>query len=185
MRDPKAAVALTLLSAFILIAVLAPVIAPYSENEQNPRATLGPGTTSVMIAIGLNSFPISALLIRGQTLSIKERDYVTAARTLGAYDRAILYRHILPNTIQPVIVQDSLALGAAVSAGAGLSFWGIGVKPPTTTWGVIIQERFPVIGTNPWVSVTPGVAVVLFVLAFNLLGDRFRDVLDPWLCGSR
>jgi peptide/nickel transport system permease protein len=270
LRDPKAAVATALLAAFILIAAFAPLLAPYGENEQNPRrslqqpnadhwlgtdrlgrdvfsriiygtrvsvrvgliavgiaaaigiplgliagffgrwidelimrvvdawiafpnlilllgivAILGPGTTNVMIAIGLNSFTIYALLIRAQTLSIRERDYVLAARTLGATGPGIMARHILPNAIQPIIVQGSLAVGAAVLAEAGLSFLGIGVKPPTATWGIIIQEGFSVIRTNPWVSVSPGIAIVLFVLAVNLLGDRLRDVLDPRLRGAR
>jgi peptide/nickel transport system permease protein len=148
-------------------------------------AILGPGVTNVMIAIGLNSFPIYARLIRAQTLSLKERDFVLAARTLGAKDSRIIWRHILPNAIQPIIVQASLAVGAAVLAEAGLSFLGIGVKPPTATWGIIISDGFPVIRTNPWISIAPGVAIVLFVLGVNLLGDRLRDVLDPRLRGSR
>ncbi len=148
-------------------------------------AILGPGTTNVMIAIGLNSFPIYARLVRAQTLSLKERDFVLAARAIGARDSAILWRHILPNAIQPVIVQGSLAVGGAVLAEAGLSFLGVGVRPPTATWGVIIADGFSVIRTNPWVSITPGVAIVLFVLGVNLLGDRLRDVLDPRLRGSR
>jgi peptide/nickel transport system permease protein len=148
-------------------------------------AILGPGVTNVMIAIGINSFPIYARLVRAQTLSLKERDFVLAARTLGARDSGILFRHILPNAIQPVIVQGSLAVGGAVLAEAGLSFLGIGISPPTATWGVIINDGFSVIRVNPWVSMTPGVAIVLFVLAVNLLGDRLRDVLDPRLRGSR
>lgn len=148
-------------------------------------AILGPGVTNVMIAIGLNSFPVYARLIRAQTLSLKERDFILAARTLGARDSTVLWRHILPNAIQPLIVQGSLAIGGAVLAEAGLSFLGIGVKPPTATWGVVINDGFSVIRSNPWVSITPGIAIVLFVLGVNLLGDRLRDVLDPRLRGSR
>ncbi|HXH23101.1 MAG TPA: ABC transporter permease [Dehalococcoidia bacterium] len=270
LADPKAAVAVAILAFFLVLAVFAPLIAPYGENQQDRRASLqgpsashpfgtdrlgrdvlsriiygsrvslrvgfiavgiaaaigiplgliagwlgrwadevimrvvdawivfpnlilllaivailGPGTTNVMIAIGLNSFPIYARLIRAQTLSLKERDFVLAARTLGAKDSRILARHILPNAIQPIIVQGSLAVGAAVLAEAGLSFLGIGVKPPTATWGVIINDGFSVIRSNPWISVTPGIAIVLFVLGVNLLGDRLRDVLDPRLRGSR
>ncbi len=270
MADPKAVVASVILTFFVVVAIFAPLIAPYGEDEQNRRtslqspsmshpfgtdrlgrdvfsriiygsrvslrvgiiavgiaaaigipiglvagytghwldevlmrvvdawivfpnlilllaivAILGPGTTNVMIAIGLNTFPIYARLIRAQTLSLKERDFVLAARTLGAKDSRILRSHVLPNAIQPIIVQGSLAVGAAVLAEAGLSFLGIGVKPPTATWGVIIAEGFPLIRTNPWMSVAPGVAIVLFVLGVNLLGDRLRDVLDPRLRGSR
>jgi peptide/nickel transport system permease protein len=270
LKDPKALVATVILAGFIILALFAPWIAPYGENEQNPRASLqtpsrehwlgtdrlgrdvlsriiygtrvsvrvgliavsiavligvplglvagffgrwvdeaimrvvdawiafpvlilllgivaivGPGTTNVMIAIGLSTFPIYARLVRSQTLSLKERDFVLAARALGAGGGRIMCRHVLPNSIQPIIVQGSLAVGGAVLAEAGLSFLGIGVKPPTATWGIIIQEGFSVIRINPWVSLAPGVAIVLFVLAVNLLGDRLRDVLDPRLRGAR
>lgn len=147
-------------------------------------AILGPGTTNVMIAIGLNSFPIYSRLVRAQTLSVNERDFVLAAHALGASHQHIMFRQVLPNVIQPVIVQGSLAVGAAVLAEAGLSFLGVGVKPPTATWGVIIQDGFAVIRINPWVSIAPGIAIALFVLAVNLLGDRLRDVLDPRMRGA-
>lgn len=148
-------------------------------------AVLGPGVTNVMIAIGISSFPVYARLIRAQTLSLKERDFVLAARSLGSSNRRILAQHILPNAFQPIIVQASLALGAAVLAEASLSFLGIGILPPTPTWGVIIADGFPVIRKNPWISIAPGFFIVAFVLSVNLLGDRLRDVLDPRLRGSR
>lgn len=147
-------------------------------------AILGPGTTNVMIAIGLNSFPVYSRLVRAQTLSVNERDYVLAAHALGASHGRIMVRQVLPNVVQPVIVQGSLAVGTAVLAEAGLSFLGVGVKPPTATWGVIIQDGFAVIRVNPWVSIAPGIAIALFVLAVNLLGDRLRDVLDPRMRGA-
>ena len=148
-------------------------------------AVLGPGVTNVMIAIGISSFPVYARLIRAQTLSLKQRDFVLAARALGASNRRILSQHILPNAFQPIIVQASLALGAAVLAEASLSFLGIGILPPTPTWGVIIADGFPVIRKNPWISISPGFFIVAFVLSVNLLGDRLRDVLDPRLRGTR
>jgi len=148
-------------------------------------AILGPGITNVMIAIGLGSFPIIARLVRGQTLAVKERDYVLAARSSGAGSVRIMRSHLLPNTIQPVIVQASLLVGFAVLTEAGLSFLGVGIKPPAATWGIVIQEGFPDIRTNVWASVGPGVAITAFVLAVNLLGDRLRDVLDPHLRGAR
>jgi peptide/nickel transport system permease protein len=148
-------------------------------------AILGPGITNVMIAIGLGSFPIIARLVRGQTLAVKERDYVLAARSSGAGSVRIMRSHLLPNTIQPVIVQASLLVGFAVLTEAGLSFLGVGIKPPAATWGIVIQEGFPDIRTNVWASVGPGVAITAFVLAVNLIGDRLRDVLDPHLRGAR
>lgn len=268
--DPKAAFSGVVLTFFVTVAVLAPVIAPYGENEQDtsrrfqgpsqehPLGTdrlgrdvlsrmiygsrislrigliaasvgvvvgvplgliagyggrwvdevimrfvdamiafpnlifllfiitiMGPGVTNVMIAIGLNAFPVYARLMRAGTLTLKERDFVLSARSTGAGTARILRRHILPNAIQPIIVQASLFVGAAVLAESALTFLGIGIEPPTATWGVIIADGFPVIRINPWMAVLPGVAIVLFVLSVNLLGDRLRDVLDPRLRGSR
>jgi peptide/nickel transport system permease protein len=145
---------------------------------------LGPGVVNVMVAIGLSSFPVYARLVRGQTLSVKTTDYMLAARALGATDLRMVLRHVLPNTIQPVIVQASLLVGAAVLAEAGLTFLGIGVNPPQATWGVIIQEGFQVIRINPLPAVLPGIGIILFTLAANFLGDRMRDVLDPRMRGS-
>ena len=145
---------------------------------------LGPGVVNVMIAIGLNAFPVYARLIRGQTLSIKERDFTQAAVALGANDARLIVRHILPNTIQPVIVQASLLVGSAILAEAGLSFLGIGIKPPEPTWGVTIQEGFDWIRRSPWPTVMPGVALIFFVLSTNFMGDRLRDVLDPRMRGA-
>lgn len=142
-------------------------------------AIMGGGIVSVMIAIGLGSFPVYARLIRGQSLSIKEREYVLGARALGASEPRIMARHILPNAIQPVIIQASLLVGVAVLAEASLSFLGIGVRPPAATWGIIMSEGFAVIRISPWPVVFPGLAIFLFVLATNFLGDRLRDTLDP------
>jgi peptide/nickel transport system permease protein len=148
-------------------------------------AILGAGITNVMIAIGLGAFPIIARLVRGQALAVKERDFVLSARSSGASGPRILLAHLLPNTIQPVIVQASLMVGFAVLTEAGLSFLGVGIKPPNATWGIVIQEGFPDVRTNPWASIAPGIAITAFVLAVNLLGDRLRDVLDPRLRGTR
>jgi peptide/nickel transport system permease protein len=270
LRDPKAAIASALLAVFVVLAVAAPVLAPYGETEQNiddrlsgptlrhPMGTdrlgrdilsrviygtrtsvsvgllavgvacliglplgvisgyaggwldevlmrfvdgwiafpslilvlglvaiLGPGIVNVMIAIGLGAFPVFARLIRAQTLSIKSRDFVVAARTLGASGPRLLTAHVLPNTIQPLIVQGSLLAGSAVLTEAGLSFLGVGVRPPSATWGLVIQEGFTTIRLDPWGAVAPGIALTLFVLMCNLLGDRLRDVLDPRLRGTR
>jgi ABC-type dipeptide/oligopeptide/nickel transport system permease subunit len=145
---------------------------------------IGAGAPNLMVAIGIGAFPLYARLARGQTLTLKQRDFVLAARALGASPRRIMLRHILPNALQPVIVQATLFTGAAVLAEAGLSFLGIGVKPPTATWGVIISDGFAVIKRSPWGAVMPGFAIILFVMSVNLLGDRIRDVTDPRLRGS-
>jgi peptide/nickel transport system permease protein len=146
---------------------------------------IGPGVVNAMIAIGLNAFPVYARLIRAQTLSVRERDFIHAANALGASDTRLIFRHILPNTIQPVIVQASLLVGSAILAEAGLSFLGIGIRPPEPTWGVTIQEGFDWIRQSPWPAVVPGIALLLFVLSTNFMGDRLRDMLDPRLRGAR
>jgi peptide/nickel transport system permease protein len=145
---------------------------------------IGAGAPNLMVAIGVGAFPIYARLVRGQTLSLKQRDFVFAARALGASPRRIMLRHILPNALQPVIVQATLFTGAAVLAEAGLSFLGIGVKPPTATWGVIISDGFAVIKQSPWGAIMPGFAIIFFVMSVNLLGDRIRDITDPRLRGA-
>jgi peptide/nickel transport system permease protein len=147
-------------------------------------ALIGPGALNVMLAIGIGAFPLYARLGRGQTLTLKERDFVLAARTIGASPRRIMLRHIVPNALQPVIVQATLFTGGAVLAEAGLSFLGIGVRPPNATWGVIISDGFAVIRSSPWGAVMPGLAIMLYVMSVNLLGDRIRDVTDPRLRGS-
>jgi peptide/nickel transport system permease protein len=100
-------------------------------------------------------------------------------------EQMFLRWHVLPNAIQPVIVQGSLLMGFAILAEAGLSFLGIGLKPPKATWGVVIQEGYPILRQNPWMVIAPGLAISVFVLAVNLLGDRLRDVLDPRLRGVK
>lgn len=144
---------------------------------------IGGGVFNVMIAIGLGAFPLYARLIRGQTLSLKQMEYVTAARAMGAGPGRVMWRHILPNGYQPLLVQASLFTGSAVIAEAGLSFLGIGVQPPTATWGIVISDGFQVIRTHPWGAIVPGFPLVAFVMSVNLLGDRIRDLTDPRLRG--
>ena len=148
-------------------------------------AIAGTGVGNVMLAIGLASWPVFARLLRALTLSLKEQEFVLAARALGASDLRILLRHILPNTVQPLIVQGTLLIGVAVLAEAALSFLGFGAQPPAATWGNMISEGFEVIRRSLWPTILPGVLIMLFVLAANFMGDRLRDVLDPRLRGSR
>ena len=149
-------------------------------------AMLGPDIKNMMIALTAVAWPSYARLIRGDILSVKRRDYVTAARTLGAGGPRILLRHILPNSIYPSVVVASLDIGYVVLTAASLSFLGLGAQPGTADWGQLIaMARNWVLGTaqNPfayWYTVAvPGAAIFLFVLGWNLLGDAFRDILDP------
>jgi peptide/nickel transport system permease protein len=147
-------------------------------------AVLKPSLINVMIAIGITNVPLYARLMRSQVLSLREREYIAAARAIGATDGRIMTRHILPNSLSPIIVQATLGLGFAVLAEAGLSYLGVGVQPPTPTWGSILNQGAPLLEQAPWLSIFPGLAIFILVLAFNLLGDALRDQLDPRLRGT-
>ncbi|MDA1062026.1 MAG: ABC transporter permease [Chloroflexi bacterium] len=147
-------------------------------------AVLGAAIQNVMIAIGVVIIPTYARIVRAETLAIRETDYVLAAQMIGANTRRILVRHIFPNALPPILVVATLGLAGAVLAEAGLSFLGLGVKPPTPTWGSMLLDGFPVMRQVPIVAVAPGVAIFLFVLAVNFVGDSLRDVLDPRLRGA-
>src|SRR5512135_1739913 len=144
---------------------------------------LGPSLTNAMIAIAIVSWPVYARLVRAQVLTLREREYVEAARGLGASARRIVWQHILPNTLAPLLVQASFDMGGAILSAAGLSFIGFGTQPPTAEWGVMISEGRNYIVTQPWLSLFPGLAILLTVTAFNLIGDGLRDALDPRLRG--
>ncbi len=145
---------------------------------------LGPNLNNAMIAIAVVTWPVYARLVRGQALSLREREFVEAARALGASTPRILWRHILPNTLAPILVQASFDMGGAILAAAGLSFIGFGAQPPTSEWGVMISEGRKYISTQLWLSLFPGLAILLTVAAFNLIGDGLRDALDPRLRGN-
>jgi len=144
-------------------------------------SALGMGIGNAMIAIGIVYIPAFARLVRGQALSVRERDYVTAARSLGAGHFRIMLRHIWPNVTAPIIVQASLAVGFAIITEAALSFLGVGVRPPTASWGSMLNEGYQYLENAPWMSVAPGAAIFVTVLGLNLLGDGLRMVLDPRL----
>lgn len=143
-------------------------------------AVLGSSLTNVMLAIGITSVPLFARITRSQVLSLRERDYVLAAISTGASDFRVMLRHILPNATSPLIVQATLGLGFAVLAEAGLGYLGVGVQPPTPTWGSDLNQGSSLLERAPWLSIAPGMAIFVLVLAFNLLGDALRDQLDPW-----
>lgn len=144
---------------------------------------LGPGLNSTVFAIAVVYTPIFARVARGPVLSVKAMEYVTASRALGLREGRILFRHVLPNTLAPIIVQVSLALSWALLTEAGLSFLGLGTQPPNASWGVMLSESRGLAELAPWLMVYPGAAIMLGVLGFNLLGDGLRDALDPRLRG--
>ncbi len=142
-------------------------------------AVLGPGLRNVLIALGIGGMPYYARLVRGQVLSIKEREFIEAARVAGARHPRIMIRHILPNTVSPLIVVGSLDLGWNILAAASLSFIGLGAQPPTPEWGFMLSGGRDFMRDQWWISTFPGIAIVLAVLSFNLLGDGLRDAFDP------
>jgi peptide/nickel transport system permease protein len=142
-------------------------------------AALGPNLTNVMIAVAVVSWPNYARLIRAQVLSLKTLEFVDAARALGLGQARIAFKHLLPNSLTPLLVQASFDIGSAILTAAGLSFIGFGAQPPTPEWGAMVSETRNFINEAPWASSSPAIAILLTVLAFNLLGDGIRDVLDP------
>lgn len=139
----------------------------------------GPSINTTVLAISIVYTPIFARVARGPVLSVKEMEFITAARCLGVSDTRIILRHILPNTLPPLIVQISLALSWALLTEAGLSFLGLGVQPPAPSWGVMLSESRGIAELAPWLMLYPALAIMLGVLGFNLLGDGLRDILDP------
>ncbi|HSB73116.1 MAG TPA: ABC transporter permease [Candidatus Methylomirabilis sp.] len=144
-------------------------------------AVLGPGLFKMILAIGIMLSPAFARVMHGSALSLKKREFVEGARSVGAGPMRIVGRHILPNVLGEVVVLGSLWTASAIRIEANLSFIGLGVSPPTPTWGNMIRDGTPHLLNAPWLSVFPGLAILVAVLGFNLLGDGLRDVLDPHL----
>ena len=145
------------------------------------EAILGPGLINAMLAIGIVYAPVFARLVRSQTLSVRELEYVEAARSVGAGEGRIMRAHIWPNVSTPVVVQSSLMVGQAILFEAALSFLGLGVQPPTPAWGSMLRTAYQYLQVDPWLSVFPGLAIFVTVLGFNFLGDALRQTLDPRL----
>lgn len=139
----------------------------------------GPGIFNLVLALSLGGWVGYARLVRAQVLAVREREYVEAARALGAHDLRVLTRHILPNIIQPVIVQAAIGMAGAVLAEATMSFLGLGVPPPTASWGSMLNDARSHLFDSPHLVLFPAATVMLAVLAFNFIGDALRDVLDP------
>lgn len=142
-------------------------------------AMLGPSITNLVIAIALTAIPPFARIARAPTIVIKEKDFVEACRALGYSDARIILVHILPNVLSEILVMGSLWLATAIRVEASLAFIGLGVRPPTPTWGGMIREGFENILDNPWLSIFPGLAILVLVFALNMLGDGLRDAIDP------
>jgi len=134
---------------------------------------------SMALIIGLLSWMATARVVRGEVLAIRERAYVEAARGLGATDGRIILRHVLPNTLGPIVVGATLAVGNAIVIESSLSFLGLGVQPPTPTWGNMLMDAQSTMATKPWLTLFPGLAILAVVLAVNFIGDGLQDALDP------
>jgi ABC-type dipeptide/oligopeptide/nickel transport system permease subunit len=147
-------------------------------------AALGGGIVNLMIALGIGFVPAMARLMCGQVLTVRQADYVTAGEMIGGSDLRIMLVHVFPNCLPPLIVMVTLSLGIAILAESGLSFLGVGVAPPTATWGGMISDGYEYLFSNPVLSLAPGVCIILVVLAFNIVGDGLRDALDPRLRGT-
>jgi peptide/nickel transport system permease protein/oligopeptide transport system permease protein len=146
-------------------------------------AILGGGIQNVIIALSIASVPGNARVMNGLALSLKENDYILAERSMGSSNRRVMLGHILPNALPPIIVLVTLQLGGIIMAEAGLSFLGIGIKPPGAAWGAMVNDGYRYLLTNPILSFAPGIAIMLVVFAFNMVGDGLRDALDPRLRG--
>jgi peptide/nickel transport system permease protein len=146
-------------------------------------AMLGGGLTNVMIALGIGLLPAYARLMCGQVLSVKEDDYIMAARSMGSKSIRMMLRHILPNCFPPLIVLVTMMMGMTILAEASLSFLGIGIEPPGAAWGAMVNDGYEYLLTHPILSFAPGLAIMLVVFSFNMVGDGLRDALDPRLRG--
>jgi len=144
-------------------------------------AAVGPSRLSLFVSIGVVGWAGVARLVRAQVLTVKEREFILAIRSLGAPDPIVIVRHILPNVLTPIIVIFSMGLGASIMAESSLSFLGLGAQPPTASWGSMIANGIDYLRVAPWLSLAPGIVVTLTVLGFNLLGDALRDLSDPRL----
>lgn len=144
-------------------------------------AAVGPSLTSLIIALGIVGWAAVARIVRAQVLSIKEREFVLAVRSLGGSSTRVLFRHLLPNCLSQLIIIFSMGLGMGIMAESSMSFLGLGAQPPLPSWGSMISAGLDYLRVAPWLSLAPGIGITLAVLGFNLLGDAFRDLLDPRL----
>ncbi|GGB52799.1 ABC transporter permease [Fictibacillus barbaricus] len=142
-------------------------------------AALGPSLINVTIAVGAFSVPLFARIVRGSTLEVKRLEYIDAIRSLGANDFTIIFKHIFPNILSPIIVQATLRLATAILSAAGLSFLGLGAQPPSPEWGTMLSSGRDFLFSAPFIALFPGIAISILVLGFNIFGDGLRDAFDP------
>jgi peptide/nickel transport system permease protein len=147
-------------------------------------ATLGASLANVVIAVGISAIPWYARTVRGTTLAVKENDYILSSRALGATPRHIMFRHVLPNVIGPVVVLATVGIAGTILAISGLSFIGIGAKPPSPEWGSMLSQARVYLRKAWWLTTFPGLAIMISIFAINLIGDALRDALDPQLRGA-
>jgi peptide/nickel transport system permease protein len=147
-------------------------------------ALLGGGMHMVIVALGIGMMTGYARVMCAQAMALKENDYIMAARSLGASSARLMVRHILPNAFPPMIVMMTIMIGSTILAEAGLSYLGIGIKEPTVAWGSMVNDGYKYLLTNPLLSLSPGLAIILVVYAFNMVGDGLRDAIDPRLRGT-
>ena len=171
------------ISALIMRAMDAMMCFPMLILSLVIAALLGNGIVNVIIALSVASIPLYARVVYGLTLSIKENDYILAQKSLGSGSWRTMLTHILPNAFPPLIVIVTMQLGGLILAEAGLSFLGIGIAPPGAAWGAMVNEGYRYLLNNPVLSFAPGLAIMLVVFAFNMVGDGLRDALDPKLRG--
>lgn len=142
-------------------------------------SALGPSLINVTIAVGAFSIPLFARIVRGSTLEVKRLEYIDAIRSLGANDFTIIFKHILPNILSPIIVQGTLRLATAILSAAGLSFLGLGAQPPSPEWGTMLSNGRDFLFSAPYIAIFPGLTISILVLGFNIFGDGLRDAFDP------
>ena len=142
-------------------------------------SALGPSLINVTIAVGAFSVPLFARIVRGSTLEVKQLEYIDAIRSLGAKDGTIIFKHILPNIMSPIIVQGTLRVATAILSAAGLSFLGLGAQPPSSEWGTMLSSGRDFLFSAPYIAIFPGLAIAFLVLGFNIFGDGLRDAFDP------
>jgi len=171
-------------NTFIMRCVDAMMAVPPIMLALSIAAALGGGLVNVMISLTISFIPPLARLMCGQVLTVKQADYVTAGEVIGCSNLRVMLVHIFPNCLPPLIVMVTLNLGISILAESGLSFLGVGIRPPTAAWGSMVSEGYQYLLSNPILSFAPGLCVVLVVLAFNMVGDGLRDALDPRLRGT-